>query len=307
MDSNLGYTKPLYILAFDHRLTFAKEFFNKESIADLTKEEYDSICEFKDIIYDAFKKALEKGVPKENAAILADEEFGNKILLDGKSQGFITILPTEKSGGEEFNFQYQEEFGLHIEKYDPVFAKALVRYNPRNDESFKNHQKKNLKILSDYCRENKYKFLLEVLVIPTPKELEESGSREEYDKKIRPGLTAEMIKELQDFGVEPDIWKLEGMETAVDYSGVIKEAKSGGRDNVGIVILGRGAEEEKVEEWLTVGARTKGIIGFAVGRTIFWDAISDFKNGKVKKEEVTDTISNNFYHLYKIFQDSKNK
>lgn len=303
--SNLGYTKPLYILAFDHRATFADKMFNLKSADGLNNEQKELIREFKMLIYKGFKDAVQKLIPFDYAAILCEEEFGEEVLIDAKGNGFITILTVEKSGEQEFEFQYGDNFKEHIEKFKPTFTKVLIKYNPKDKEELKKRQQENLKILSDYCHLNNYKFLLEVLVLPTKEQLfEVNGSREAYDRKLRPELTAEVIKTLQSKGIEPDVWKLEGMETAIDYSGVIAEAKSEKRDNVGFVILGRGANEEKVDEWLKVGSKVNGVIGFAVGRTIFWEALEKFYKGEIGKAEVIDTVSKKFQDFYKIFTSS---
>lgn len=302
--SKLGYNKPLYILPFDHRSAFATELFKKQSLNDLSNEEKESIKEFKMLIYKGIKKAVDNLIPKENAAILVDEEFGQEVLMDAKHNGFITILTVEKSGHEEFDFMY-DNFKEHIEKFRPTFAKVLIKYNPKDSEDSKRRQQDKLKIISDYCHENNYKFLLEVLVLPTKEQLfEVNGSREAYDKKLRPELTAEVVRNLHTKGIEPDVWKLEGMETAIDYLGVIAEIRSGGRKDVGVVILGRGANEEKVQEWLRIGAKVDGVIGFAVGRTIFWDVIEKFHKGEIGKASVIETISKKFESFYKVFSFS---
>nr|MBI5455521.1 DUF2090 domain-containing protein [Candidatus Levybacteria bacterium] len=299
--SKLGYSKPLYILPFDHRSAFATELFKKQSIDDLSNEEKESIKEFKMLIYKGIKKAVENMIPKENVAILVDEEFGEEVLLDAKHNGFITILTIEKSGHEEFDFMYKD-FKAHIEKFKPDFAKVLIKYNPKDSEELKKRQQEKLKIISDYCHENNYRFLLEVLVLPTKEQLfEVSGNREAYDKELRPELTAEVVRTLQAKGIEPDVWKLEGMETVLDYLGVIAEAKSSGRKDVGVVILGRGANEEKVQEWLKVGAKVDGVIGFAVGRTIFWDVIEKFYKGQIGRASVINVIGKKFESFYKVF------
>ena len=119
MIKSLGYTKNLFILPFDHRSSFAKIFQDKDNIASA-----------KWIIYEAFKKALQDGISKDQSAILVDEEFGDKILIDAKNNGFTTILTTEKSGQKEFEFEYGNDFSKHIEKYNPTFVKALIRYKP---------------------------------------------------------------------------------------------------------------------------------------------------------------------------------
>jgi 5-dehydro-2-deoxygluconokinase len=307
--ANLGYTKPLYILPFDHRMTFAKKLFGKNLITELNSEEREAIRELKMLVYKGFKDAVEKLIPTDCAAILCDEEFGSEVLIDALHNGFITLLPVEKSGQDEFDFQYAD-FGEHIEKFHPKFVKALVRFNPRGREDTKQRQKIKLKKLSDYCHENNQKFLLEVLIIPNETQLKDAGSQLGFDRKMRSVLVAEVIKDFQSFGVEPDIWKMEGFEKEEDYKEIIQVIKVDGRENVNLIILGRGAREEEVEKWLEVGAReevfeigakVEGVIGFAVGRTVFWQAIERFHKGEIGKAEVIETVSNNFQKFYKIF------
>jgi 5-dehydro-2-deoxygluconokinase len=307
--ADLGYTKPLYILPFDHRTTFAQKIFGKTSIEDLNEQERELIREFKMLIYKGFKDALEKLVPSDYAAILCDEEFGSAVLADAQVNGLNTLLTIEKSGETEFKFQY-DNFEEHIQKYHPTFAKVLVRYNPEDSEVLKTRQKKNLKLVSDFCHENGFKFLLEVLVIPTDKQLKGVGTKDAYDRELRPGLAVEVIEDLQDFGVEPDIWKLEGFDKTQEYERIARAIKRNGRVNVNLVILGRGANEEKVERWLEVGekeewfeagAKVEGVIGFAVGRTVFWEAIEKFYKGEIGKAEVIITVSENFQKFYRLF------
>lgn len=300
--SKIGYNKPLYILAFDHRSTFSEKMFNLKSLDQLNAEQAHQIKEFKMLIYKGFKESVEKLIPKDSAAILCDEQFGAEVILDAKHNGYITIVTVEKSGESEFKLQYGKKFKEHIEKFKPTFAKVLIKYNPKDSTGSKKRQKDNLKIISDYTHQAGIKFLLEVLVLPTNEELGEAGNdREEYDSKLRPGLTAELIKDLQDSGIEPDIWKLEGFESEDNYKEIVATARRNGRDNVGLVILGRGAEEEKVDEWLQIGSRVKGVVGFAVGRTIFWDALERFYKGEIGKAETIETVSSNFCNFYRIF------
>ena len=299
---NLGYTKPLYILPFDHRATFAQKFFNKNSIADLTSEEHRLITEYKQIIYEGFKKAVQSTVPKENAAILIEEEFGDEILKNAKENGFVVILTIEKSGQEEFEFQYDGDFPAHIEKYNPQFVKVLIKYNPEDIRDLKTRQLEKLKTVSDFCIVKGFKFLLEVLIIPTKNQGEiVNNPKEEFDKTLRPNLTVRMIKELQTARVEPDVWKLEGFDSKEDYIEIVKTARENGRNNVGLVILGRGENEEKIDEWLKIGKEVAGVIGFAVGRTVFWQAILDFRSSVKTREEAVNAISQNFTNFYKIF------
>lgn len=301
-NSKLGYNKPLYILPFDHRSIFAQKMFNLQSISELNEDQRHSIKEFKMLVYKGFKEAVNNGVQRDYAAILCDEEFGSEVLIDAKHNGFVTILTIEKSGSEEFEFQYGEDFGDHINKYKPEFTKVLIKYNPADSEELKQRQKNKLKILSDYSHENKYKFLSEVLVLPTKEQLDEvNGNREEYDMKIRPGLTVEVIKDLHSSGIEPDVWKLEGFDSEESYKEIVETAQTDGREKVGLVILGRGADEEKVDEWLKIGSKVKGVTGFAVGRTVFWDSLEKFYKGEIGKAEAIKTIGANYQNFCNIF------
>lgn len=300
MDNALGYKKNLFILPFDHRFSFVKLF--GFTNAQLSSEEKNTITSVKEIIYIAFRNAVEQEISKEQAAILIDEEYGDKIIRDAISKGYNVILTTEKSGQKEFTFEYGDEFGKHIEKYAPRFVKALIHYNPNDDPLSKMRQQQKLEILSNYCHQNSYKFLLEILVSPTEQQLNSVGGNiQQYDTQLRPNLTAKAIEELQNVNVEPDIWKIEGMESQDSYKIVALQTQKGERKNVGIVILGRAENQDKVEKWIKSGSKIKGVVGFAVGRTVFWEPLTEYKNSKITKEQTVETISNKFIHFYNLF------
>lgn len=298
--SDLGYAKPLYILPFDHRATVAQKLFGLKSAENLTEEQIHFMRDFKMLVYKGFKKALEKGIPTEYGAILCDEDFGSEVLFDAKHNGFVTLLTIEKSGTELLEFQY-EDYEAHILNFKPTFTKLLVKYNPEDSQERKLKQKEKMKIISDFSHKNNLKFLLEVLVVPTEKQLEEAGTKEDYDLRLRPSLSIEVIKDMQNFGIEPDVWKLEGFESELEYQQIVSTIRQGGRDNVSLVILGRGADNAKVADWLRAGVKVDGVTGFAVGRTIFWEVVEKFYKGQVGKAEVIDTVAENFYKFYKVF------
>lgn len=300
MINNLGYKKNLFILPFDHRSSLIELF--GFTNPDLSSEEKKIITNAKEIIYTAFKKAIEQEIPKDQAAILIDEEYGDKIIRDAINQDINVILATEKSGQKEFTFEYGDDFAKHIDKYKPTFVKALIHYNPNDDPLSKMRQQQKLEILSKYCHENSYKFLLEILVSPTDSQFSDvNGNKDLYDLQLRPNLTAKAIEELQNADVEPDIWKIEGMESEDNYKIVALQSRREERNDVGIVILGRAENQNKVEKWIKSGNKIRGILGFAVGRTIFWEPLIEYKNGKIEKEKVIEIINNNFLHFYHLF------
>jgi myo-inositol catabolism protein IolC len=124
--------KDLLILAFDHRASFIEKLFGIKGRPP-TADEKKKIEEAKEIIFDGFKAAVSKKVPKDIAGLLVDEEFGAKILREAKKEGFNFAMPAEKSGQDEFDFEYGDQFSKHIEDFDPTFLKVLVRYNPESD------------------------------------------------------------------------------------------------------------------------------------------------------------------------------
>src|SRR6516165_9375966 len=181
-----GYDKPLYVLPFDHRGSFETGMFGWKGA--LTPEQTAEIAATKQVIYDGFKAAVAAGVPKQKAGILVDEQFGAAILRDASAQGYTTACPAEKSGQEEFDFEYGEDFAKHIEAFNPTFCKVLVRYNPESDEALNRRQATRLKRLSDYLHgEGRSKFMFELLVPAEQAQLDRlKGDKKAYDRDVRP-------------------------------------------------------------------------------------------------------------------------
>ncbi|MCR4335395.1 MAG: DUF2090 domain-containing protein [archaeon] len=292
----MGYEKDLLILPFDHRGSLLKKLFGIEN-RDPSPEEAEKYSDLKYMVYEGFLKSLEEGVSKETAAILVDAQFGMKIIEDAKSKGIMVAMPTEKSGQKEFDFD-EPDFKAHIQRVNPAFVKVLVRMNPEGDSKLNKRQLERLKKVSDYSHKIGKKFIFELLVPAEPKQEKEFG--EKYDLELRPKLMVKIIKEIQDFGVEPDVWKLEGVSKQEDSDALVAQCKANGRTS-GIITLGRGEDAEKVKEWLKVGAKSKGIIGFAVGRTVFWEPMKALNDGSISREEAIQKVSDNYKALVDLW------
>jgi myo-inositol catabolism protein IolC len=298
--------KEVLILAFDHRSSFTNKLFGIKNRQPTAKEKK-HIEEYKKLIFMGFRWALEKTVPREIAGLLVDEEYGANVLREAKKSGFTFAMPVEKSGQAEFDFEYGEDYAKHIEEFDPTFVKVLVRYNPAGDAMVNQHQLVRLKTLSDYLQQTGKPFLFELIVPSTPKQLAESGgSKETYDLKLRPKLMVESMREIQAAGIEPSVWKVEGVENPNDANAIVNQAQSGGRQ-AGIITLGRGESKEQVQKWLAVGAKIPGIIGFAVGRTIFMQPLSEYKAGTISQNEAVEKIALNYADLVRLWQNEKKK
>jgi myo-inositol catabolism protein IolC len=297
---SLGYTRPLYLLPFDHRHSYVEGLFHLAP--PLTSDQRDAVTGSKQVIYDGFRQALGPELPIASAGILVDEEFGADILRDAAWNGYVTALPVEKSGTAEFEFEYGEAFAEHIDAFRPTFAKALVRYNAEGDPLLNERQTVRLKRLSDYCRAVDQRFMFELLVPPTEAQWERAEADEAtYDLQTRPALVLEAIRTLQDAGVEPDIWKIEGLDRREDCQHVVVAARRDGRDDVGCIVLGRRADDNKVAAWLEVAASVRGFIGFAVGRTTFWDPVSGYVSRRLSRQEAASRIAQRYSAWMAIF------
>jgi 5-dehydro-2-deoxygluconokinase len=300
-----GYDQPLYILPFDHRGSFETGMFGWHGALD--EDQTAKIAAAKRVIYDGFRAALAGGLPKEHAGLLVDEQFGASILTDASAEGYNTACPAEKSGQDEFDFEYGDDFAAHIEKFHPTFSKVLVRYNPGADAALNREQAARLKRLSDYLAgAGRSHFMFELLVPAEKSQLAQvGGDKGRYDLELRPGLMIEAISELQDAGVEPDVWKIEGLDRREDCEKIVAVARRDGRGNVGCIILGRGENDAKVREWLSTAAAVEGFIGFAVGRTDFWDPLVAWRDGKESREQAVEQIAGRYREFTELFESAK--
>ncbi|MGD2059883.1 MAG: DUF2090 domain-containing protein [Acidimicrobiia bacterium] len=295
----LGYDGRLYILAFDHRGSFKKMF---GVGSDATDEQMERLQSAKQLVWAGVQRALEDGAPKESVGVLVDEEMGATVAREAKAAGVRLAMPVEASGQNVFDFEYGDDFGAHIEDYDPDFSKVLVRWNPDDDESAKQVQGERLKRLGDWLHDNGRKFLFELLVPASERQLAlVGGDGGAYDTEARPYLTLESIKEILDAGVEPDIWKIEGLDRALSCQLLAELIRGDGREDVMAVVLGRGADDAKVEHWLRTGAPVTGYDGFAIGRTIWSDEVKAWNEGELTHDAAAAGIASNFRHFIDVY------
>jgi myo-inositol catabolism protein IolC len=299
----LGYDKNLYLLAFDHRASFSKNLFGISG--EPTPEESARVTDAKWVIYEGFVKATGAQGISDEEGILVDEHYGADIARTASAAGAVLAMPVEKSGQAEFDFEYGEAFGEHILSFDPEFSKVLVRYNPDDDKEMNARQAERLKRLGDWLHERDRKFLFELLVPATKEQLDSlGGDTDRYDLELRPALMVRAIGELQDAGVEADIWKIEGIDKAEDCEAIAKQARRDGRDGVACIVLGRGAESDKVDHWLRVGAATPGYRGFAIGRTMWWDALAGWRDGNLDREKAVNMIAERYRRAIDVYRSA---
>jgi myo-inositol catabolism protein IolC len=304
--TSLGYDKQLYILAFDHRGSFQKKFFGIEGEPD--PEQTAMIADAKHLVFEGLQQAVAAGADPSVTGVLVDEQFGSSVPEEARAQGLRLAMPAERSGQEMFDFQYGEQFGEHIERFDPDFTKVLVRYNPDGDAGGNREQREKLKQLSDWLHERERKFLFELLVPATPAQLAAvGGDGERYDAELRPELMRRTIAEIQEAGIEVDVWKIEGVDARADCEMLVAQARIGGRDGVVCVVLGRGADDAKVDHWLGEAAPVDGFVGFAIGRSIWWDPLKAYVDGKIERRAAAQQIAQNYLRFVKVYERAEGK
>jgi 5-dehydro-2-deoxygluconokinase len=306
----LGYDRPLYILAFDHRGSFQKKFFGIPG--EPTPEQTATIADAKHLIFEGMLQAVAEGADTATCGVLVDEQFGGTVPEEARSRGLTLAMPAERSGQDLFDFQYGEEFAEHIERFDPDFTKVLVRYNPDGDATGNSDQLAKLKRLSDWLHGNKrtggerQKFLFELLVPAEEAQLASVGGElERYEAELRPELMRRTIADIQRAGVEVDVWKIEGVEQRSDCEMLAVQARSGGRDGVVCVVLGRGADDAKVDHWLRQAAPVEGFVGFAIGRSIWWDPLKAYLEDQLDRTSATQRIGENYMRFRSVYDEAK--
>ena len=301
---NLGYDQKLYILAFDHRGSFQRKFFGIEGEPDA--EQTAIIADAKHLIYEGLLQAVGAGADAAATGVLVDEQFGSTVPAEAREKGLKLAMPAERSGQSMFDFQYGEDFGEHILSFDPDFTKVLVRYNPDGDAAANAEQLGKLRRLSDWLKQNDRKFLFELLVPAEDAQLQSvGGDNDRYDAELRPALMRRAIAEIQDAGIEADIWKIEGVDQRSDCKMLVAQARTGGREGVACVVLGRGADDAKVDVWLNAAAPVDGYIGFAIGRSIWWDPLKAYVDGKIERAAGARKIAENYLRFVAVYERAK--
>ncbi len=299
-----GYDQKLYILAFDHRGSFQKKFFGIEGDPD--GEQTAMIADAKHLIFEGLAQAVTAGADPAVTGVLVDEQFGSTVPQEAREKGLKLAMPAERSGQSMFDFQYGDDFAAHIEKFDPDFTKVLVRYNPDGSTEDNEGQLTRLKRLSDWLVRHDRRFLFELLVPAEEDQLRAvGGDAARYDAELRPELMRRAIAEIQDAGIEVDIWKIEGVDERPDCEMLVAQARSGGREQVVCVVLGRGANDEKVDHWLRQAAPVDGFVGFAIGRSIWWDPLKAYVDGKIERSAGARKVAENYLRFVKVYEGAE--
>ncbi|WP_375765692.1 DUF2090 domain-containing protein [Archangium gephyra] len=287
----------LSLLAFDHRDSFERSLLGLSGPP--TADEAEAIRRMKTLIYTGFRLALRQGARRNGSGILVDEHYGTHVAAHALEDGPLLALSVEKNGQDEFDFEYGQDFGAHVETFDPAFTKVTVRYNPDGDAELNARQTERLAHLTDWLQQRGRRFLFELRVPPTQAQLDAvGGHRERYDAELRPSLLVRAMAELQAGGVEPDVWKIEGLDRASDCANVARQARAGGRDHVSCIVVDHLTGWKRLERWLRVAGATPGFIGFSLGQTIWWNPLRALQEGRITAADAAQRISENYQRAH---------
>lgn len=282
---------PMYMLAFDHR----------KVLRDLYAEaDTASLQSAKSIVLDALAALPE--FPSNSLAYLVDEEYGAEAARQARDRGHYLAMPIEASRTKILQLQYPQDYKERFTRFDPHCVKALVFHNPADDTDRKKEQVRLLREIESFARSQDRDFLLEVLITPTDDQLRDcAGDKTTFRTDLFPRLLVESIAELQDEGIEPDIWKVEGLASTQETMEVATQATSQGRSHVRCVVLGSGESQETVSQWLANASTVPAFSGFAIGRTVWHQPIADVFSGKISREESVTTMADTFRSLISEF------
>jgi len=291
----------LYLLACDHRRSFERLIGVDGTPTD---EDVRLMKDAKHLVWEGFERALAAGVPRARAGILIDIQYGEQVARDAERAGIAFAIPIERSDQKEFQFEHGDRFDEYVDEFGPTFVKALVRYNPEGDVELNARQRGRLQQLSKWLSEKPYGFLFELLVPPEARQLEGvAGDLARYDIELRPNLMRSAIEELQEAGIDPDLWKIEGLDSRDDCRAIADVVLRDGRRS-GCLVLGRGASLERVDDWLRAARGVPGYVGFAIGRSIFADAVTGMATGRLGSRGVAQAeIAGNFSRFVSLWTD----
>jgi myo-inositol catabolism protein IolC len=288
---------PVFALAFDHRNSFRRSFMGLTG--DPTPDQHAAMVAAKGVVVDALLDAA-PSVPAGSVVLLMDHEYGGGLVALARAGGIRVAMPVEESGQRELRYLCDGHPEQIVESYRPDYVKVLIRYNPAGDTEMNARQRARLRDLAGWLADRPQRLMLELLVPPEESQLAElGGDRGRFDRELRAELTAAAVTQIAGDGILPWLWKIEGPESRDDAARVAKAVQAADPES-SCLVLGRGADFAAVRRWLANAAVTDGFCGFAVGRTIWWDALRAVIDGG-DREIAVHTISSRYLDLVREY------
>jgi myo-inositol catabolism protein IolC len=267
---------PVFALAFDHRNSFRRDFMRLAG--EPTPEQHASMVAAKGVVADALLAAAPE-VSGGSVVLLIDDEYGGDFVPKAQAGGIRVAMPVEVSGQRELRYVCGGHPDRLVASRHPDYVKVLIRYNPGGDTAMNARQRARLGELARLLDGQPEQLMLELLVPPEDAQLAAVAyDRGRFDREVRATLTAAAIGQIAGDGLRPSLWKIEGPESLEDAARIAEAVRSADPDGA-CLVLGRGADYAAVRRWLAIAAATDGFTGFAVGRTIWWDALRGYADG----------------------------
>ena len=294
------HTGNLYILPFSENDNFIKILLG--DFQQLNKKQIKLIKSYKEIIFEAFLLIREQTIYNKNCLFQVDEEYGLDIIKLAQHQKIDISLPIAKTGQKYFSLIFGKEFDQHLATIKPLLVSAVVRYNPAN-KKINQIQLARLKTLNNWCQQNNYHLVIELLVPPTAANLKKAkNKREIYNSKIRPNLVLKTIQEFRQAAIEPDIWEIEAFEMTEVWHEVIDSIRDDeSREQVGIIMLSCDESFAKIKQWMSIAPRHL-LNGFAAGCTVFMRPLQDLHENKINSKQAIKEIAKNYLELIRYWE-----
>ena len=295
-------TAHLLVLAIDHRVDVCREILGSQADQP-TADERERAAALKQLVFEGLAQAIEGDVAKSHAAIWVDSDLGEAVLLRARAMALPTVVSVGRPDIEMFRL---EDGGGLIEKLARLgasYAGARVPCRLGVTREERDARLSALRMLSETCRSEGPSLLLELVVLPSKNDLREDGGITEWSEKVKPLLTVEAMRELQDAGVEPSVWVVEPPVDAKAAATIAGQAHVD--DRVGVSLLFAVGNEPGIEHAgsgltpsectaVQTAARTTGVSGLVAGPTAYFRQLALHCSREMERADAVAEIASRF-------------
>jgi 5-dehydro-2-deoxygluconokinase len=275
-------TTPVYMMAIDHRWQWVRW-------CDENRIDHLRIREVKRLAADAFLLARRQSADAlESGVLLTDLTFGAEAFARVRAAGAIVGTPAERAGVVPLEWT-----GAFAESLPGAFVKVLVRHTEEMPREVVEGQLAKVLELQGWCSTVGKPLVLEVLV---------TGPDEDpaFEREGRPRLLAAYIRSAYARGIVPEFWKIEGVPNAAAMQ--IVDAAICEQPGVRQLILGKGAGLDAVGTWFESARGAGSAGGFAIGRTVYWNAACDFLLGRRAADDAVHEMAANYRTVIELWR-----
>ncbi|MBI4924099.1 MAG: 5-dehydro-2-deoxygluconokinase [Devosia nanyangense] len=266
----------LMALAIDHR----------SQLEDLPGATPAKLTAFKRL---AVKAAARVAAGRPGYGMLIDDKYGRDALFDAGEEGNLWIArPIELPGSRPLRFEFSQDLSRFTEWPVDHCIKVLCFYHPDDAAPLKAEQIERLRQAYDAARRIGRELLIEII-----------ASR---NGALGDTTVSRVLSELYDAGLKPDWWKLEPQSSRGAWGEIDRVIEARDPYCRGVVLLGLEASEPELERGFAAARSARTVKGFAVGRTIFAEAVRAWLAGTMSDEQAVADMAHRFESLTSIWQ-----